>query len=250
VLVSIIMPLYNGEEYIENSVESVISQTYQNWELIIIDDCSMDNSPKIASMYSEKYDNIKFIQNEVNMGAGLSRNRGLALCNGDYITFLDCDDIYTSDRLSIHLEYMLKTNANISHTSYGYLSEKGLVGSRVLRVSKREVGYRDLLRRTEMSCMTTMVSSKLKQYLFFPNLRVKQDYALWLELLKMGEVSFPLDVVTAYYRQRPNSNTNRKHKLIIKHYRFLKDFVGLGSLKAAVYTVSWGINGVIRYKLN
>ena len=244
------MPVYNGEKYLQYSLESVIAQTYKYWELIIIDDCSIDNSAEVATMYSKKYENIVVIRNEFNLGAGLSRNRGLEICSGDFITFLDCDDVYTRDRLSIHLEFMIRSKANISHTSYGYLSEDGRVVSGVLRVSNRKVGFRDLLRRTEMSCMTTMVSKKLKQHLVFPNLRVKQDYGLWLKLLKMGEVSLPLDVVTAYYRQRPNSNTNRKHKLVINHYLFLRNFVGLSSLKAMGYTVFWGINGIIRYKLN
>lgn len=247
VLVSVIMSAYNAEQYIEIALGSVLKQTMNSYECIIVDDCSTDGTIKVLDRFKDKDVRFKVIQNAVNLGAGLSRNRGIKIAQGKYITFLDSDDVWHEKKLERHINFMEENGINFSHCSYGYIDEKGRVSEKVLRVSKGPINYEDLLKRTEISCLTAIYNSQELGKLYMPNLRVKQDYALWLDILKTGISSYPLDEVLAWYRQVPNSNTSNKFRLIRKHYVFLREHEQLSHFNSLVYTLYWALNGVIRY---
>ena len=246
-LVSIITPVYNCSDYIPDMIESVINQTYVNWELILVDDNSEDNTHSIISTYSKKDKRIKIIKNETNLGAGLSRNKAIKLAIGDYIAFLDGDDIWLNTKLKIQISLMEKNKWVFSHTSYGYLSESGEKIKSTFRVSKSPVKYYDLLKRTEISCLTAIYNQKLIGKFYMSDHRKKQDYALWLKILKAGYESHPIDIELAYYRQTPNSSTSKKHKLIINHIIFLIKTQNLSVAKSIYYTLHWIYNGIFRY---
>ncbi len=248
-LVSIVTALYNKEKYIDECIQSVLNQSYYNWEMIIVDDCSQDGSFEIAINYAKVEPRIKVVQMQTNSGAGIARNRAIDLAEGDFIAFLDADDVWHFNKLKIHIEEMTANNAAFSHTSYGYIHKNGAILPKTLRVSSKPVTYVDLLKRTEISCLTAMYDVRKVGKLYMPDLPRKQDYALWLDILSRGFTSHPVVKVLAWYRQVPSSNTSNKSKLIINHYLFLRNSQKLSIYYSLYYTSLWIFNGMFRYYL-
>src|SRR5690606_3490087 len=153
-------------------------------------------------------------------------------------------------KLETHVTFMLEMKAAFSHTSYGFIDEEGKIINKTFHVSNKPIGYKDLLKRTEISCLTAMYDVDKIGKMYMPDLRVKQDYALWLSILKRGFTSVPLDEELAFYRQRKNSNTNQKSKLIIKHIKFLYKIEKLNIIETIYYTGWWAVNGLAKYYLS
>ena len=246
-LVSIITPTYNCEDFISETIASVINQTYKSWELLIVDDCSTDQTFELCGKWAEKDSRITLFKLDSNSGSGPARNLAIHKAKGEIIAFLDGDDVWHHDKLTIHVKFMIDNDASFSHTSYGYMSSSGAIHSKELRVSNKAVKYRDLLKRTEISCLTAMYSSKKIGKYYMPSIRRKQDYALWLSILKDGHNSLPCDEVLAWYRQNPNSATSKKWKLIFKHLTFLRKHEKLNVYESVRYTIHWLKNGLLKY---
>ena len=248
-LVSIITPVYNSSLFLMETAESVLCQSYKNWEWILIDDKSTDDSWRILSELSRKDNRVQIYSNEVNSGSGITRNHAIKKANGKYIAFLDSDDTWHPQKLEKHISFMLEKGALFSHTSYGYLDERGKVIKSTFRVSKTPVSYKDLLKRTEISCLTAIYDAETLGKFYMSEHRRKQDYALWLSILKTGTKSYGLDEELAFYRQRLDSATSNKFKLIGKHFLFLKETQEMRTNQAIKYTILWMINGFVRYYL-
>lgn len=246
-LVSIITPVYNSSEFLIETIESVLAQSYINWEHIFVDDCSIDNSVQIIKKYIDKDPRIKLFQLPKNMGAGPSRNFAIKEAKGKYIAFLDSDDYWIPEKLAIQIRYMEDNFIDFSHSSYGYWNTKSEIIRKPFIVSDYPLSYKDLLKRTEISCLTAIYNQETIGKMYMPELRLKQDYALWLSILKKGYKSYPQQEILAYYRQRKGSATNNKFKLIYKHYRFLVDSESLNSFNAIKYTFFWIKNGLVKY---
>lgn len=245
--VSIITPVYNSEQFLGESLKSVVAQDYQDWEMILVDDNSDDKSFEIMEGFKSMDRRFKIFRNSTNMGSGYSRNKAIELARGKYIAFLDSDDLWHPNKLSRHISFMKAKNANFSHTSYGYINERGEVIKNTFHVSKSPVKYNDLLKRTEISCLTAMYDSdKIGKY-YMSDHRRKQDYALWLDILKSGNISYGLDEELAFYRQRKGSSTNKKWRLISGHAKFLRETQKFGLLKSIYFTIFWMFNGLVRY---
>jgi teichuronic acid biosynthesis glycosyltransferase TuaG len=249
ILISIITPLYNNVNFIEACIDSVILQTHVNWEMIIVDDRSTDGSYEKVLKLASKDNRIKVYQLECNSGAGVARNYAIENSVGSFIAFLDSDDLWHPDKLKIQLEIMINSKAVFSHTSYGYILKNGSYSSKIFKVSDKPVSYNDLLKRTEISCLTAMYDVRQLGKIYMPNLSRKQDYALWLYILSLGYTSLPINQVLAWYRQVIGSNTSSKLSLIYKHYLFLRNNQNLSILDSILYTFYWGINGIFRYYL-
>jgi len=244
--VSIITPVYNSARFIKETAQSVFNQSYSNWEWILVDDCSIDNSWELLNRLKLKDNRIKIFKNSTNIKSGLTRNFAISQATGRYIAFLDSDDLWHSDKLKIQILFMQKNNYYFSHTSYGYIDEEGGKIKSIFNVSK-EVDYKHLLKRTEISCLTAMYDAeKIGKYYMSEHPR-KQDYALWLAILKDGINSYGLDIELAYYRQVKTSATSKKYNLIFKHVIFLKNTQQFNLVKAVYFTFYWMINGFIRY---
>lgn len=246
--VSIITPVYNADKFLVLTYESVASQTFKNWEWILIDDCSSDKSWESMLELQKKDSRVKVFQNESNQGSGKTRNKAIEIAEGRFIAFLDSDDIWHKDKLAIQIDFMLSNNIAFSHTSYGYLDEAGNKIKETFRV-RSKVGYKDLLKRTEISCLTAVYDSKLIGKYYMSEHRRKQDYALWLSILKDGHDSYGIDRELAFYRQVKNSATSKKYTLVFKHITFLEQTQGFSKLKAMYYTFFWLKNGIFRYFL-
>ena len=248
-LISIITPCYNNARFLPFCVQSVLGQLHTNWEMLIVDDCSTDNSFEIAQRFASQDARIKVFKLQINSGSGVARNKAILESKGDLIAFLDSDDIWHPEKLSMQLKYMKQYSAAFSHTSYGYLYEDGRVMKKRFIVSDKCVDYKSLLKRTEISCLTAMYDVRIVGKVYMPDLRRKQDFALWLEILARGYDSLPVKNVLAWYRQVNGSATSSKYKLVLKHYTFLRRTQNLSIMKSIHYTCYWLVNGVVRYYL-
>ena len=247
--VSIITPLFNAERYISETIKSVLNQSYQYWEMIIVDDCSSDQSVSIVEKFLVNDKRIRIMKNDINLGPGGSRNKAINAASGDIIAFLDSDDIWHPEKLSKHLEFMEKNSSVFSHTSYGFIDENGKKIKSTFHVSDKPIDYKSLLKRTEISCLTAMFDVNKIGKVYMPLISRAEDYALWLDILKRGFISDPFDEELAYYRQHSVSATSNKWKHVLGHWRFLRNRECLSFLTATYYTLHWAFGGIIKYYL-
>jgi len=241
-LISIIVPVYNSQRYIEECIASVISQSYTNWELIIVDDCSTDNTMEIVRGYLAEHDIIIFY-NDKNLGAALSRNKGLSHARGKYIAFLDSDDKWTEDKLMVQLAFMKKSSYAISFHSYALINEKGNTLNILVRAVS-ELSYYDYLKNTNIGFSTSMINVERLGSVEFHNIRTRQDTLFWLHLLAKGHVAHGINDVLSAYRVRSKSISSNKFKAAwqvwIVYYKYQK----LGFLRALYFYLFYVYNAV------
>ena len=247
--VSIITPTYNSIKYIDQVVNCILSQTFTDWEWIIVDDCSSDGTKDYLKSLDKEHSNIHCFYNKTNLGAGPARNLAIENANGEYIAFIDSDDLWTLDKLEKQIHFMDENDSVMSHTSYGFIDQNGESIRTVFEVSDHPVSYENLLKNTEISCLGAIYSQKKLGKRYMPDIRRKQDYALWLSILKDGHCSDPIKESLAFYRQHKDSATSKKYKLILKHCLFLHNNEGLSWIKSLYCTFWWGYNGIIKYYL-
>ncbi|MGY8988776.1 MAG: glycosyltransferase family 2 protein [Flavobacteriales bacterium] len=210
-LVSIITPSYNSSKFIEECVNSVISQTFQNWEMIIVDDGSNDNSRDIISDLSAKEKRIKSIFLEENVGSAESRNVAIKQSKGRYIAFLDSDDIWNEDKLEKQISFMNEKDIAFSFTSYQTISEDGKTKYSVI-TAPNKMCYHSYLKNTIIGCLTVIIDKEKTGDFQMPNIRSSHDMVLWLLIMKRGFSAYGLDENLAYYRIVSTSNTSKKWK--------------------------------------
>ena len=184
-LVSIIMPAYNCEKYIEAAIRSVIAQTYSAWELFVIDDGSADSTCLIAAEMEQKDPRVKLIRNPVNMGTARTRNRGLDLSTGEYVAFLDSDDMWHPDKLRLQIRNMQLQNADISYTSYAIINNEGKSVKKTYVVPE-STSFEDLLKENVIGCSTVVLSGDIARNYRFISDFYHEDYCLWLDILRAG----------------------------------------------------------------
>ncbi|EOH0493162.1 glycosyltransferase family 2 protein [Providencia rettgeri] len=193
-LVSIIMPCYNAEQYIKDSINSVLNQTYPHFELIIIDDLSTDNSINIINSFSDN--RIKLIQLTQNGGAGVARNTGIEAAQGRFIAFLDSDDLWRPNKLEAQLSHMIEGNYPLSYTQYQKFTQEG---KGKLVIPPNTVTYNELLYCNIIGCLTAVYDTKILGKQFMPLIRKRQDMGLWLKILAQGHTAYCCPQVLAEY---------------------------------------------------
>lgn len=246
-LISIITPVYNAGNYIRDCIQSVQSQSYQNWELILVDDCSNDNSVDIINEYIGD-SRIKLYRNTVNRGAAVTRNRGLDVCNGEYIAFLDSDDFWSLDKLEKQVTFMQKNNLDMSHGHYYFCHMDGKVFKQVKTDNKIE--YQDLLKGNQFKPTTVMLSSTLVGCSRFENIK-HEDFAYFLDCLKRTDYSMSYtEDIDSFYRVGHLSVSSNKLKSALWTWRIYRDYEKLGLLSSMKYFLHYAINGFIKHKVN
>ena len=246
--VSIVTPLYNCQNYISRTINSVINQDFQNWEMIIVDDISTDSGPDIVNEFVLKDSRIKYYKLEEKGFQAGARNKAIQLASGRFIAFLDSDDIWYERKLSIQIDFMKRYNLSLTHTSYDYIDENDTIISFPLIVNDR-VKYSSLFFRQEMSCLSVIYDSHKLGKNFMKHLKKKQDFLLWLDLLKITDYSYGIKEVTCAYRQRKDSVTSRKLPLLLNYIVFLRSNTELNHLQILYYTIIYSFRGLFRYKL-
>ena len=219
-LVSIITPCYNSANFIIETMESVIHQTYQNWELLITDDGSKDNSVSIIQDYVKKDSRIRLFKIE-NSGAAVARNYSIKQARGMYIAFLDSDDIWLPFKLEKQIDFMELNNYNFTYSSYQKMDESGSLGNLVTIVKDR-LNYKDMLSSNKIGCLTAVYNAEVLGKIYMPLIRKRQDYALWLKILKLTDFAYGLDEVLACYRIREVSISSSKVEMLQWNWKLFR----------------------------
>ena len=244
--VSIIVPMYNAEKFIGKTIESVLSQTYKNWEMLIMNDVSTDNSLAVVNEYAKKDDRIKVVNTEKNMGVVKGRNHLIDLANGKYIAFLDADDYWHSQKLEKQIQFMKEKNAGISCTEYTRVKENGEKINEV--VIKSEISYTDMLKNNYLGCLTVMYDVEKIGKRYFKELEKNEDYVLWLEIVKDVKTIYGLKENLAYYRVLDNSRSSNKVKTAKVRWEIYRKIEKLPLLKSIYYFMHYAVRAVLKSK--
>lgn len=212
-LVSIITPFYNSSNFIKECIASVIAQTYTNWEIIIIDDCSQKKHKKILDVLCKDNSKIKVISLNKNIGPARARNVGISKAKGRYIAFLDSDDLWSSKKLENQISFMQNNDIAFSYTTYQSISEDGKTVYSIIKAPIK-MTYNTYLKNTIIGCLTVIIDRNRTGFFEMPNIRSSHDMALWLRIMKRGFDAYGLDENLASYRIVSNSNTANKIKAV------------------------------------
>lgn len=241
--VSIITPSYNSSEFIVETIRSVLNQKHENWEMIITDDASDDNSVSIIEAFSEKDKRIKLIKLDSNSGSGVARNTSIKAATGDVIAFLDSDDTWDDTFLSESLSFMERKQAAMVYSSYRRKSEDLSICLGVFNVPE-SVSYNDMLKTCAISCLTGMYHvERCGGKMYMPKIRKRQDYCLWLSLLKKNKHAYGLPDVLATYRVRNSSVSRNKAKAASYQWYVYRNIEKLSWLSAAYYFCHYSVKG-------
>lgn len=234
-LVSIIMPSYNTANCILESINSVFSQTYKNWELIIVDDCSTDDTDKIINTLVD--DRIKYLKNERNSGAAVSRNRALREAKGKWIAFLDSDDLWTPDKLEKQIAFMEDNNYSFSYTNYKEIDSFG-IETGVIVTGPKKITKRGMFNYCWPGCLTVMYNADKVGLIQIKDIKKNNDYAMWLKVCKKVDC-FLLDEVLAVYRRgRSGSISSHGYTSLIKwHYKLFREAENENIISSMINTV-------------
>tara|TARA_B100001758_G_C18367742_1_gene589516 strand:+ start:127 stop:876 length:750 start_codon:yes stop_codon:yes gene_type:complete len=240
-LVSIITPSFNSERFIRMCIESVLIQTYNNWELIIIDDCSIDSSLEVIKSYDDE--RIIVTRLEKKSGAAKARNIGIRKAQGRYIAFLDSDDLWHPHKLEKQISFMSKNNIAFSFTTYQLISEDGL---RILNVIKApiRITYHSYLKNTIIGCLTVIIDRNKTGDFEMPNIRSSHDMALWLLIMKRGFFAYGLNENLAQYRKVSLSNTANKIKAAIDVWKVYREFEKLSFVYSSWCLLNYIFNAI------
>lgn len=245
-LVSIITPSYNAEDFISESIASVFSQTYFNWELLIIDDCSSDNTISIVKEFAERDSRIRYFSTERNTGSpALPRNIGIEQANGDYIAFLDSDDIWLPHKLEEQLAFIQEHGYDFVYSNYEKMSWDGKRENRIVKV-KNSSSYRDILKTNEIPCLTVLLRKDLLKDVRFKSIP-KEDYACWLGILKKGYTAYNTGKIHAVYRESKQSRSGNKFKMFREQWHVLRKIEKIKFFPALYFIIIYAIRGFSKY---
>lgn len=240
-LVSIIVPVYNAEEFINDTIKTVQDQTYKNWELIMIDDCSTDRSTEQILKY--KSDKIKLIKLKKNSGAAICRNTGTKEAKGRYIAFLDADDLWKKEKLEVQLKFMKDKKCAFSFTGYEFADKDGVGNGKIVKVPEK-INYKQALKNTIISTITVMLdTNKLdKELILMPNVRRGQDTATWWKILKKEEFAYGLNKNLSLYRRGNNTLSSNKMKALKRTWNLYRNVEKLNLIDSiynfSIYTIN------------
>lgn len=236
-LVSIVVPVYNAEAFLDETIKTVLNQTYTDWELLLINDCSKDNSKKVAEKYLS--DKIKWIDMDKNSGAALSRNKGIELSKGNYVCFLDADDLWEKEKLEKQINFMRENNCAFSFTGYEFADSKGVPNGKKVCVPKT-ITYKQALKNTTIWTSTVMldVNKLSKEDIYMPNVRRGQDTATWWKILKKIDFAHGLNEVLSFYRRTDESLSANKITALKRTWNLYRNVEKL-NIFSSFYNFCW-----------
>ena len=244
--VSIIMPYYKKNFYIEETINSIINQSYQKFEIILIDDELSIESGEVLKKIKKKDERIKIINNKNNLGAGESRNAGIKIAQGEYIAFCDCDDLWNRDKLKDQLYFMKNLNIDFSFTSYEIINDNGkMIGHRNATYS---LTFEKLLLSCDIGLSTVICKKKLfdNENYFFPKIKTKEDFVVWLKLLKDGVEVKGLDKNLTSWRKLNNSLSSSSLQKIFDVYKVYRYYLKFNIFKSFMHLFLLSINYLIK----
>jgi len=246
-LVSIITPMYNSENFVEEAILSVIKQSYTNWEMLIIDDGSDDSSIEIVEKYLGRYNRIKLIKNTFNKGASLTRNIGIEKSSGRYIAFLDSDDVWLPMKLEEQIKFMNEEKVALSFSSYEKVDEFGN-HIKNIRISNTNPTYDELLKSNHIGCLTAIMDLKIMNFkkFYMPNIKTRHDHGLWLAILKKGFKASGNVKILAKYRHRSGSISFSKIKSIRYQWKLYRKVEKINIIPSIFCMICWAWYGFLK----
>ena len=244
-LISIIVPVYNAEKFIDETINTVLDQTYTNWELLLVNDCSTDNSVDIIKKFKDK--RIKLINNKVNSKAAISRNNGIKKAKGKYICFLDADDKWDKQKLVKQINFMKEKDCAFSFTSYEFADEKCIPNGKKVIVPET-INYKQALKNTTIWTSTVMFDmNKLsKEDIYMPNVARGQDTATWWKVLKKVNYAYGLKDVLSFYRRSEGTLSSNKFEAIKRTWNLYRNVEHLNIFSSSYNFIWYCFNAVKR----
>ena len=246
IMVSVIMPAYNAEQFVEQAIRSVMEQTIPNWELLVLDDCSRDKTCEIVERLAAEDGRIVLLRNENNQGVAKTRNRGLDQCRGSYVAFLDSDDVWHPEKLETQIELLKQANADLSYCAYEVINQDGH------RVKKdylvpQNIGFEDLLKENVIGCSTVVLTEKIAKTYRFKEAFYHEDYVLWLQILKDGYRTVGSREILAQWRYIENSRSFDKRRSARNRWKIYREYLGLSPVKSAYFFINYVLAGLKKY---
>ena len=246
-LVSVIMPAYNSEQYIAEAIQSVLSQSIPQWELLVVDDCSTDSTRRIIEELAGKDARIQLICNEENMGVARTRNRGISLGRGKYIALLDSDDYWKPRFLEKMIARAEQSGADIVYCSYELVDEQGKKLCNDFIVPP-ETTFEEYIVRSVITCTTVLFDAQLIKNNPFPTHMYHEDTALCFQLLRDGCVARGVPEILAAYRQRYNSRSSDKLISAIRRWPIYRKHLKMSRWQTVRVMIRYGYYGILKYK--
>jgi len=242
VLVSVITPIYNSEKYIGDAIKSVQNQTYTNWEMLIVDDCSTDNSEIVIQSYLNDC-RIQYFHLTENMGGARARNRALEDAKGRIIAFLDADDQWKPDKLKKQLEFMLKNKYGFTFTGYDILKK---TNNKCIHVPQK-VSYTDFMKNTIIGTLTVMIDRNIVGNINMVDVKKDHDSMTWAKILRKGNIAYGLDESLSLYRKVSGSISNNKFKAVKNHWQNCRKIDKIPFLKCCYYFLFYIANAIKKH---
>lgn len=244
-LVSVIMPTYNCANFIGETIESVIGQTYTKWELIIVDDQSTDNTEEIVKKYNEP--RILYRKLTRNSGAAVARTEAMRLAQGQYMAFCDSDDLWMSDKLERQLSFMKENGYAFTCTAYEQIDEEGKKMNRIIK-TREKCDYNRLLLDCPVGNSTVVYDVSCMGKFEVPNIRKRNDDALWLQMLKKEKYIWGMNDVLMKYRIRQNSISSNKFKVVKYHWILYREIEHLSVPRSLFHIGYWCVIKILKIK--
>jgi teichuronic acid biosynthesis glycosyltransferase TuaG len=244
-LVSVITPSYNSSRFIKETIKSVQAQTYDNWEMIIVDDKSTDNTITIIEEIKQEDNRIKLIQLSTNSGAAIARNTAIKKAKGRFIAFLDSDDLWLPTKLEQQTKFMLSNDYAFTFTNYRIMKENGKKTEIVAKVTK-DIDYNGLLKNTIIGCLTVMLDTTKIDNIEMVNIRTRQDFVLWLSILKRGFKAYGLNEELALYRKVEGSISSNKLKAAKRTWKVYREIEKINLFKSTWYFINYAYNASVK----
>ncbi|GAB3058566.1 glycosyltransferase family 2 protein [Virgibacillus ainsalahensis] len=251
-LISVITPAYNAEKFIKETIQSVIDQTYSNWEMVIVDDRSKDRTVERIKEMQEHDGRIKLVELEENSGSAVARNTAIQNAKGRYLAFLDSDDSWMPEKLEKQLTFMQELGIAFSFTKYVRTLEDG-TPTNATTSAPATVSYDALMKRCVIGCLTVMLDREKIGQVEMVNIRTRQDYALWLDLTRRGYLAYGMSEVLAKYRVVENSISSNKWRAAKQNWRVFRDVEKQSLTKSMWYFANYAvlsIRDVIKYRIS
>lgn len=242
-MVSVIMPCYNMESYVADSIASVQRQTYPHWELLIVDDASTDRTVEIVKSLAKQDEKIRFVVKNEHSGIADTRNQCIQMAKGRFLAFLDADDIWHPEKMKTQLRFMMDHNVGFTYTTYDWIDEDGKTLNKFINTIGN-LDYKRYLRNTIIGCSTVMVDTEIVGQVTVPRFRTSEDTATWLGILKKGHLAYAIDEPLVSYRIRRKSASSNKIKAASDLWKVYRRHEKLPFFKAIYYFSCYAFNAI------
>ncbi len=245
-MVSIITPCYNAEDYISHTIESVVNQTFKDWEMLIVDDCSTDSSRLIIESYAVSDPRVKYFKTDYPSGSpSMPRNIGIENASGKYIAFLDADDQWLPDKIERQVRFMEDNNYDLSYSFYEKMDWQGNRNNRIIH-TRDITTYKNLLKSNSIPCLTSMIRKCVIGETRFKQIP-QEDLCFWLDILKKGIKAYNLKEITALYREAKNSRSANKLDMFKGYWNVIRNHQNISLIPACFDMITYTILGFAKY---